>query len=87
VNFRGAGRDKQLSSSRTAARAAQIARRHTPNRGGVVVVANVWMNRCPDSMNAVFGYAAALVLLMLSLAAPVLAGPLEDAIAADDKGD
>src|SRR6202046_3547790 len=39
------------------------------------------------SMNAVFGYAVALVLLMLSLAAPLLAGPLEDAIAADDKGD
>src|SRR5580698_10718410 len=41
----------------------------------------------PRSIKAMFGCAAALVLLTLSLAAPVLAGPLEDAIAADEKGD
>jgi len=39
------------------------------------------------SIEAVLGYATSVALLMLSLAAPVLAGPLEDAVAADDKGD
>jgi len=38
-------------------------------------------------MTATSGCAAALYLLTLSVAVPVLAGPLEDAVAADDKGD